>query len=285
MSATLWAELSIHTLQLLTCQCLRFPCLSCSVLCILFRFLYLRYSLTHVLLYHWKWLRRFENWLRMVLLSVVLVTVTRQHGAFWMLFAKERFPPLDLYLWRQTHRESVITVLDPILWLSDDGKRQGAVRTIISGVKFYFKWNIISSDVLGGPSIKSALIGLGSLEASSKSLQWALPLNTHAWARLWMSSHLDYKMTYIAGAVGYNFSLRIGEIAKSASYNKPPKFPKDHRFYFCDIELEDENDPSIMYSFSKYKSISPRPIIYVIILLITLPRPLAELVLTGNFIF
>ena len=82
-----------------------------------------------------------------------------------------------------------------------------------------------------------------------------------------MSSHLDYKMTssYIAGAVCYNFSLRIGEIAKSASYNKPPKFPKDHRFYFCDIKLEDENDPSIMYSFSKYKSISPRPNISVII--------------------
>jgi hypothetical protein len=187
MSATLWAELSIHTLQLLTCQCLRFPCLSCSVLCILFRFLYLCYSLTHVLLYHWKCLRRFENWLRMVFLSVVLVTVTRQHGAFWMLFAKERFPPLDLYLWRQTHRESVIIVLDPILWLSDDGKRQGAVSTIISGVKFYFKWNIISSDALGVPSIKSALIGLRSSDMSidlkkdpSKSFQWALPLNIHA---------------------------------------------------------------------------------------------------------
>ena len=82
-----------------------------------------------------------------------------------------------------------------------------------------------------------------------------------------MSSHLDYKMTSIAGAVGYNFSLRIGEIAKSASYNKPPKFKPDHRFYFCDIKLEDANDPSrcIMYSFSKYKSISPRPIISVII--------------------
>jgi hypothetical protein len=166
----------------------------------------------------------------------------------------------------------VIIVLDFILWLSNDGKRQGAVRTIIGGVKFYFKCNIVSSAALCDPSISCALTGLGSSDMSidlkkapSQSLLWALPLNIHARALFWMSTWIDYKMTYIAGALGFNFSLRIGEIAKSASYNKPPKFHPDHRFYFCDISLEDANDPSIMYSFSEYKSISPRPMISVII--------------------
>jgi len=205
------------------------------------------------------------------------VTAGTRHGHqmawhVWIKFVEDRIPPLDLYLFDLTHRERVIAVLDFLLWLSEDGRRQGAIRTILSGVKFIFKCNAVGPEAVDDPSVRSALSGLGASDASidlkkapSQSLLWALPLNNYARSRFWLSTHLDYKMTYIAAALGFNFSLRIGEIAKSATYNKAPKYFPDHRFYFCDISLEDAVDPSIYYSFSKYKSISPRPIISVAI--------------------
>ena len=190
----------------------------------------------------------------------------------WVQFIDDRIPPLDLYLFDMTHRERVMSVLDFIVWLNGDGRRTGAIQKILSGVKFMFKCNAVSQEAIDDSSIRSAMSGLGASDSSidlkkapSQSLLWALPLHNYARCRFWLSSHLDYKMTYIAAAIGFNFSLRIGEIAKSATYNKAPKFFPDHRFYFCDICLEDSLDPNVTYSFSKYKSISPRPIISVVI--------------------
>lgn len=190
----------------------------------------------------------------------------------WVQFIDCRIPPVDLYLFDMTHRERVMSVLNFIVWLDGDGRRQGAIQKILSGVKFTFKCNAVSSDPLDDPSVRSAMSGLEAgntsidlKKAPSQSLLWALPLNNYARCRYWLSSHLDYKMTYLAASLGFNFSLRIGEIAKSATYNKAPKYLLDHRFYFCDICLEDSLDPSITYSFSKYKSIFPRPIISVVI--------------------
>ena len=190
----------------------------------------------------------------------------------WVQFIDCRIPPVDLYLFDMTHRERVMSVLNFIVWLDIDGRKQGAIQKILSGVKFTFKCNAVSSDPLDDPSVRSAMSGLEAgntsidlKKAPSQSLLWALPLNNYARCRYWLSSHLDYKMTYLAASLGFNFSLRIGEIAKSATYNKAPKYLLDHRFYFCDICLEDSLDPSITYSFSKYKSIFPRPIISVVI--------------------
>ena len=190
----------------------------------------------------------------------------------WVQFIDCRIPPVDLYLFDMTHRERVMSVLNFIVWLDIDGRKQGAIQKILSGVKFTFKCNAVSSDPLDDPSVRSAMSGLEAgntsidlKKAPSQSLLWALPLNNYARCRYWLSSHLDYKMTYLAASLGFNFSLRIGEIAKSATYNKAPKYFLDHRFYFCDICLEDSLDPSITYSFSKYKSIFPRPIISVVI--------------------
>ena len=133
-----------------------------------------------------------------------------------------------------------MSVLDFIVWLNGDGRRAGAIQKILSGVKFMFKCNAVSQEAtsIDDSSVRSAMSGLGASDTSidlkkapSQSLLWALPLhNYYARCRFWLFSHLDYKMTYIAAALGFHFSLRIGEIAKSATYNKAPKFFPYHRF-------------------------------------------------------
>ena len=190
----------------------------------------------------------------------------------WKLYVEARVPPLDLYLFDLTHRDRVMAMLNFIVWLSEDGRRQGAIKTILGGIKFTFKCNAVCSEVVDDPSVRSALSGLAISDKSfdlkkapSQSLLWVLPLNIYSRARFWLSTHLDYKMNYIAAALGFNFSLRIGEIAKSGVYDQPPKFPPDHRFYFCDLKLEDSFDPSRTYTFSEYKSIFPRPQLSVVI--------------------
>ena len=190
----------------------------------------------------------------------------------WITFVEGRIPPLDAYLWGHTYRERALTVLDFIMWLSNDGRRQGAVRTILCGVKFFFKCNVVGFEAFDDASVRSALVGLGSSymsidlkKAPSQALLWVLPLNKQARERYWLTHNIDRKMTYIAATLGFNFSLRIGEIAKSGVYNKAPKFFPDHRFYFCDISLEDFYCPSITYTFSEYKSIVPRPTLSVVI--------------------
>ena len=180
----------------------------------------------------------------------------------------------DIFLKHCTRRNGILRAIDFLIWLDNDNRKQGAIKTILSGVRFTFECSIEDHAIFEDLSFKRALAGVGILDgtinlkkAPCKSLVWIVELNGLARIKFWNTGLQDSQMFYIATTLLFHFSLRIGEIANVGPYMVEPLFTEDHRFYWCDLLLEDAHDPSIQYGFTTYKSITPRPTIGLIFLI------------------
>ena len=198
----------------------------------------------------------------------------RASWKIWLDFCEFKNQLDDAFLTRCPPREGILRAIEFLIWLEDDNRKQGAIKTIISGVRFTYECNVESHTMFEDPSFSRALSGVGIIDGSvnlkkapSKSLVWILQFNVAARAKFWLTGIQDSQMTYIATTLLFHFSLRIGEIAKIGPYGKAPDYLDDHRFYWCDIILEDAFTPSVQYTFAKFKSMTPRPAIGLIFLL------------------
>ena len=192
----------------------------------------------------------------------------------WLDFCRVQDMLDDVFMTRCSPRTGVLRAINFLMWLEDDNRKQGAIKVIISGLRFTYECNVQDHSIFEHPSFTRAIAGVGIVDKSvnlrkapSKSLVWILQFNVAARAAFWLTGNQDSQMTYIATTLLFHFSLRIGEIAKIGPYGKAPLYTDDHRFYWCDILLEDAVTPSIQYSFAKFKSMSPRPAIGLILLL------------------
>ena len=192
----------------------------------------------------------------------------------WLDFCRVEDTLDDVFMTICPERIGIIRAISFLIWLDDDNRKQGAIKTIISGIRFTYECNIQDHKIFENPSFSRALAGVGIIDGSvnlkkapSKSLIWILQFNVSARLTFWLTGIQDKQMTYIATTLLFHFSLRIGEIAKVGPYGKAPQYMDDHRFYWCDILLEDALTPSVLYTFAKFKSITPRPAIGLIFLL------------------
>ena len=192
----------------------------------------------------------------------------------WLDFCRVKDILDDVFMTRCPLRTGIIRAIDFLMWLDDDNRKQGAIKTIISGIRFTYECNIEDHTIFENPSFLRAIDGVGITDgavnlkkAPSKSLVWILQFNVSARAKFWLTGIQDSQMTYIAITLLFHFSLRVGEIAKIGPYGKAPNYLDDHRFYWCDILLEDAVTPSVQYTFAKFKSTNPRPAIGLIFLL------------------
>jgi len=198
----------------------------------------------------------------------------RASWKLWLDFCQHVNKLEDVFLTQCSLRQGILRAIDFLIWLDDDDRKQGAIKVIISGIRFTFECNVEDHSVFENSSFKRAIAGVGIIDGSvnlkkapSKSLVWILELNVSARTKFWLTGNQDKQMTYIATTLLFHFSLRIGEIANVGPYGTAPSFLDDHRFYWCDILLEDATTPSVQYTFAKFKSITPRPAIGLIFLL------------------
>ena len=192
----------------------------------------------------------------------------------WVEFCRVKNFNEDLFMKECSRRDGTIRAIEFLIWLDDDERKQGAIKTILSGIRFTFECHIEDHSSFEDPSFTRALAGVGIRDgtvnlkkAPSKSLVWIVELNVSARTLFWLPGIQDQQMNYIACTLLFHFSLRIGEIANVGPYLKAPYFTEDHRFYWCDLLLEDAANPAIQYSFTRFKSMNPRPDIGLIFLL------------------
>lgn len=173
-------------------------------------------------------------------------------------------------------RESALLVIKFIMWMNETGVYSpNSIKTICGKLRWNFVCNVADDSVFDSPSVRTALKGLSSNDGTrpaclkkspSNSLLWIMELNDLARDTLWVSNCQDNRMNYIAISLAFHFSLRIGEVANVGPYYKAPKFTPDHRFYWCDIVLEDF-DGETEYSFAQFRATFPKPNIELVLFL------------------
>lgn len=198
----------------------------------------------------------------------------RASWKIWLDFCQVHNMLDDVFMTRCSQKTGALRAIDFLVWLEDDNRKQGAIKSIISGIRFTYECNVEDHSSFEHPSFTRAIAGVGIVDckvnlkkAPSKSLVWILQFNVSARKKFWLTGVQDDQMTYIATTLLFHFSLRIGEIASVGPYGTAPLFMDDHRFYWCDILLEDATNPSVQYTFAAFKSMIPRPAIGLIFLL------------------
>ena len=195
----------------------------------------------------------------------------------WKDFRSKCGGTSDLFLLdAPSPRDSALLVIEFIMWMRDTGKYSpNSIKTTCGKLRWNFICNVADDSVFDSPSVRTALKGLSANDGSgpanlrkspNNSLLWILELNDLARDNMWVNRGQDDRMTYIAISLAFHFSLRIGEIASVGPYYKAPKFTPDHRFYWCDIVLEDR-DGETEYSFVQFRTMLPKPDIELVLFL------------------
>ena len=105
----------------------------------------------------------------------------RASWKLWLDFCQHVNKLEDVFLTQCSLRQGILRAIDFLIWLDDDDRKQGAIKVIISGIRFTYECNVEDHSVFENPSFKRAIAGVGIIDGSvnlkkapraSKSLVW-----------------------------------------------------------------------------------------------------------------
>ena len=164
----------------------------------------------------------------------------------WKKFREETKGGLgDLYNCDGSTRSMVLLVLEWIVWMeSKQGYPPLLIQKLMTGFAFYCKLNVVHAGVTEHKSIvgarKAAAPARLRVSGGRRILGVTLEMMSDLRELLWVKGTLDQKMTYIALATGYNFTLRPGHV----TYMGPTV--NDHRYLFGDVTVESDLDGTLL---------------------------------------
>jgi hypothetical protein len=207
-----------------------------------------------------------------MLANSVLPGTRRQYNLAkenWMLFRQQHGDGVaDPFNLRGTRASMIILILEWFQWLQDVEKfSAGVIGRLASGLNFHCEIRVIHAGVFEHPSIiraRKAVAPAAQRRAANEQIMGInLELVQALRNQLWVGGPVDQRMTYIAIATGYNYTLRPGHITFMG------RGKEDHRYLLGDITVEALRDGH-MYSFMEWISSGADPLTRIEIGLIIL---------------
>ena len=191
-----------------------------------------------------------------MLANSVLPGTRRQYNLAeenWKLFRQQHGDGMvDPFNLRGTRESMVILILEWFQWLQEVEKFPASViGRMASGLNFHCEIRVVHAGVFDHPSIirarKSVAPTAERKAANEQIMGINLELVQGLRNQLWIGGTVDQRMTYIAIATGYNYTLRPGHITFMG------RGVEDHRYLLGDITIEALMDGR-MYSFEDWIS-------------------------------
>ena len=151
----------------------------------------------------------------------------------------------DIYNCDGTQQSMVMLILEWIVWMeSKQGYPPALIQKLMTGLSFYCRLHVVHASVTEHESIVGArkaaaparLRSSGGARILGVTLDMMMILRAH----LWVNGSLDHKMTYIALATGYNFTMRPGHVTYMG------RRVTDHRYLMADVSVECEVDGKLL---------------------------------------
>ena len=164
----------------------------------------------------------------------------------WRKFREEtRGKVEDVYNCDGTQQSMVMLILEWIVWMeSKQGYPPALIQKFMTGLSFYCRLHVVHAGVTEHQSIvgarKAAAPARLRSSGGARILGVTLNMMECLRERLWLTGSIDHKMTYIALATGYNFTMRPGHVSYMG------RGVSDHRYLFADVSIECEVDGRLL---------------------------------------
>jgi len=87
----------------------------------------------------------------------------RASWKLWLDFCRHVNKLEDVFLTQCSLRQGILRAIDFLIWLDDDDRKQGAIKVIISGIRFTFECNVEDHSVLRIQASRELLLELALL--------------------------------------------------------------------------------------------------------------------------